>query len=62
MGLPISRSIIESHGGRLWVEEDSLYGCIFHFTLPSLRAREQKNAKPELFRAKAVINLELKEA
>ena len=34
MGLPISRSIIESHGGRLWVAENSPRGTSFHFTLP----------------------------
>ncbi len=35
MGLPISRSIIEAHGGRLWAESDSSGGAIFQFTLPS---------------------------
>jgi len=33
MGLRISRSIVESHGGRLWAEPDS-GGGVFHFTLP----------------------------
>jgi signal transduction histidine kinase len=41
MGLPISRSIIESHGGRLWATPHSGRGAIFEFTLPSKdRARE----------------------
>jgi signal transduction histidine kinase len=38
MGLPISRSIIESHGGRLWAASASERGATFHFTLPATRA------------------------
>ena len=34
MGLAISRSIIESHGGRLWAEANYGRGAIFRFTLP----------------------------
>ena len=34
MGLPISRSIIESHGGKLWAESKASQGSIFQFTLP----------------------------
>lgn len=34
MGLAISRSIIQAHGGRLWATPSAPGGAIFHFTLP----------------------------
>lgn len=34
MGLAISRALIESNGGQLWVDPDTTSGARFHFTLP----------------------------
>jgi len=38
MGLRISRSIVESHGGRLWADENIPRGASFCFTLPTVEA------------------------
>jgi signal transduction histidine kinase len=35
MGLRISRSIIQSHGGRLWADVATGSGATLHFTLPA---------------------------
>jgi len=41
MGLRISRSIVESHGGRLWAADNSPHGANFCFTLPTkIEAKE----------------------
>jgi PAS domain S-box-containing protein len=35
MGLSISRSLIEAHGGRLWARPNSPHGTVFYFRLPA---------------------------
>lgn len=41
MGLSISRSIIEAHGGRIWVTANRHGGATFRFTLPSSARRNR---------------------
>jgi signal transduction histidine kinase len=35
MGLSIARSIVETHGGRLWATDNLPRGAIFYFTVPT---------------------------
>jgi len=41
MGLPISRSIIEAHGGRLWASPNQPRGAVFQFTVPVWQEEKQ---------------------
>ena len=44
MGLSISRSIVEAHGGRLWATPGSPHGAIFQFTLPLAQSSDERVA------------------
>jgi PAS domain S-box-containing protein len=44
MGLAISKSIVESHGGRIWANSVGECGATFHFTLPAAPAETNSPA------------------
>ena len=40
IGLAVSRSIVEAHGGRIWAENNSYGGATFNVALPVSSKRE----------------------
>ena len=67
LGLPISKQIVEHHGGRIWVESEIGKGSVFSFSLPIPETRETalpvETAKPStrLLREEKPIDLALVE-
>lgn len=47
MGLMFSRSIIENHGGRLWMSDNRPHGAIFHLTLPYHAPSDTTDTEPD---------------
>ena len=45
VGLSISRTIVEAHGGRIWAEPREGGGALFGFTLPSVGKEELYDAE-----------------
>jgi PAS domain S-box-containing protein len=58
IGLAVSRSIIESHHGRLWAQVNDGPGVTFSFSIPSSPERATSAYRPEAVRAPAAINPE----
>ena len=45
VGLSISRTIVEAHGGRIWIEPNPGGGTIFRFTLPRVSDEDVRDAE-----------------
>jgi signal transduction histidine kinase len=47
MGLMFSRSVIEDHGGRLWVSDNLPHGAVFHLTIPRRPTSSTLGVEPD---------------
>ena len=45
VGLSISRTIVEAHGGEIWLEPNPEGGTVFHFTLRGVSKEEVGDAR-----------------
>lgn len=54
LGLGICRSIVESHGGKIWVERNAAQGVTFYFQLPALPQDESARRQAQAASVRAV--------
>jgi signal transduction histidine kinase len=56
LGLPISKEIVERHGGRIWLESELGKGSTFSFALPILPQADQGVQSPSLRQAEGGVD------
>jgi signal transduction histidine kinase len=47
LGLAIARTIVNMHGGRIWVDDNAEGGAAFHVTLPHCTSREERRERDD---------------
>jgi signal transduction histidine kinase/CheY-like chemotaxis protein len=51
LGVPLSKRLVELHGGRMWLESQPGVGTTFHFALPVMSDSLRSRVSPELARS-----------
>lgn len=56
LGLFIAKSIIEAHGGKIWIDSKEDVGTSVYFTIPVVNEEKEPNSRKTDFAARSVVN------